>query len=91
MAIILKQNCDFSVAVSQWYLSEYQYSSCWKLLAMKDKINEFKKFNSEKAKERNEHSVFNESNTQQHNSVQNSCSDCEPHLSNNWYLLTFQD
>lgn len=82
MAIILKQNCDVCVAVSQWYLSEYQYSSCWKLLVMKDKINEVKRLNSEKAKEKDKHSVFNESDTQQRNSIQNSCSDCEPHLPN---------
>lgn len=36
--------------MSQWYLSEYQCSSCWKLQATMDKINEIKRFHPEEGK-----------------------------------------
>lgn len=36
--------------MSQWYLSEYQCSSCWKLQAITDKINEIKRFSTEEGK-----------------------------------------
>lgn len=80
VAIILKQNSAVHFSVSQWYLPENHCCSCWKLTAIKDKINEFKGSTTGNAKERNEHTVFNETHTQQHDSIQNSYSDCEPCL-----------